>query len=351
MYNLRSTSDDFEEFVPILIELNQLIHLDISDDTENSFGDCITKILECPQCFKNLRSLDLSGRDIDDEELKKFIIYKQQSSCESLKFLGLMNTTVCYEDLFSNECLQWCDSDFVITGNATESQIIESLLRYKHRPNFVEISLVNLYDYTLTYYESRMDLIDLIVTIMREHSEQVDIQMAATACLFCLTKDELSQNINSKKLTEVVNMILNAMELFPNHQQLHMNSILILCNNRILQDISFDRFKCCQLVMNYLVAFKDTHVTNYANYICLVLMPQISISDKSKLESQPVYMETLLDIVRMRVQFVLNDDYTLEYTLRVIASLSDESPKSCQIFIEKGGIDLYLFVLNVRFDF
>jgi Zyg-11 family protein len=43
--------------------------------------------------------------------------------------------------------------------------------------------------------------------------------MAATACLYNLTKGELAQKIHPKILKQVVELTLTAMENFPNHYQ------------------------------------------------------------------------------------------------------------------------------------
>jgi Zyg-11 family protein len=351
MYNLRSSSGGCEEFVPILTELNSLIYLDISDDRDNPLDmltplqDCTTQILKQPQCFTRLTSLDLSGKDgIDIKELKRFISYKQQKNCESLKFLGLMQTSLRDEELVFN------DSELVITGNATESQIIESLRRYKLRPTFVQKSLFHLYNYTSNYSEPRTDLIHLIIIPMKRHSKIIGIQMAATACLYNLTKNKLGEKIHPKILKNVVEATLQAMEQFPNHQQLQKNALLTLCSDRILQDVSFNRYKCTQLVMDSLVGFKDTAMNRMAVAICSILAAKISTTETSNLGAKPIYMETLLDIVRSRVQYASDHDIMLKFTLSALWNLTDESPKTCEMFLEKGGMDLYLTVLNVSFE-
>ncbi len=351
MYNLRSSSGGCEEFVPILTELNLLIYLDISDDRDNPLDmltplqDCTTQILKQPQCFTRLTSLDLSGKDgIDIQELKRFISYKQKKDCESLKFLGLMQTSLRDEELVFN------DSELVITGNATESQIIESLRRYKNRPTFVQKSLFHLYNYTSHYSESRTDLIHLIIIPMRRHSKIIGIQMAATACLYNLTKNKLGEKIHPKILKNVVEVTLQAMERFPNHQQLQKNALLTLCSDRILQEVSFNRYKCTQLVMDSLVSFKDTAMNRMAVAICSILAAKISTAETSSLGAKPIYMETLLDIVRSRIQYASDHDIMLKFTLSALWNLTDESPKTCEMFLEKGGMDLYLTVLNVSFE-
>lgn len=72
--------------------------------------------------------------------------------------------------------------------------------------------------------------------------------MAATACLYNLTRDELSKHIHPQTLSRGVELTLVAMETFPDEFQLQKNSLLTLCSDRILQEVTFDRFRCAKLV-------------------------------------------------------------------------------------------------------
>ncbi|CAG2167458.1 unnamed protein product [Oppiella nova] len=60
-------------------------------------------------------------------------------------------------------------------------------------------------------------------------------------------------------------------------------------------------------------------------------------------------MEALLAIVRARLADALHNDIMLKFTLSALWNLTDESPKTCQMFLQKGGLDLYLQVLQ-RFE-
>ena len=72
---------------------------------------------------------------------------------------------------------------------------------------------------------------------MKTHPRQLGVQMAATACLYNLSKAELGQKVHPVCLREIVELTLLAMENFPNHQQLQKNALLTLCSDRILQDV------------------------------------------------------------------------------------------------------------------
>lgn len=57
---------------------------------------------------------------------------------------------------------------------------------------------------------------------MTLHPKQFGVQMAATACLYNLTKGELALKIHPSVLKEVVELSLTAMEEFPNHYQVSL---------------------------------------------------------------------------------------------------------------------------------
>ena len=92
--------------------------------------------------------------------------------------------------------------------------------------------------------------------------------------------------------------------------------------------------------------------------ICSILAAKISTNETSTLGAKPVYMETLLQVVRSKVQgcqaaapgapaaVELEPDIMLKFTLSALWNLTDESPSTCSMFLEKGGIDLYLDVIR-----
>lgn len=255
MYNLKSMSGGNDEFIPILCELNQLIKLDMSEDRESPV-DVLThtsngtaNLLRRPELFPFLKYLDISGKDgIDLVDLKRFIAHKHKLGEPSrLTFLGLMQTDVCTDDCFM-ESTEECYQDLEVTGSATENQILNSLKMYGDRPAYIQKSLCYLYNYTINdIKEPRIDMVSVIIPVMRKHKEVIGIQMAATACLYNLTKGKVGDRIHPKWLAQVVNATLSAMEYFPNHQQLQKNTLLTLCSDRILQEVVSFAQTCIEL--------------------------------------------------------------------------------------------------------
>lgn len=99
--------------------------------------------------------------------------------------------------------------------------------------------------------------------------------------------------------------------------------------------------------MDSLVSFSDTAMNRMAVAICSILAAKITTAETSSLGAKPVYMETLLNIVNRRASSSEEPDIMLKFTLSALWNLTDESPCTCNMFLEKGGMQLYIKVLNV----
>lgn len=140
--------------VEILAQMEQLRHLDISDNKDNrnelfAFeADDKFKVSDfLEQCCRGLPylvSLDLSGREISSIDLLiRFISHHPQ-----LSFIGLMQNDLCLHPYFTNPAAAENHQNLVITGRANEQQVLEALRRYHHRPTFIQKALYHLFSLT-----------------------------------------------------------------------------------------------------------------------------------------------------------------------------------------------------------
>lgn len=148
-------------------------------------------------------------------------------------------------------------------------QIILSLKLYENRINFLQNSLLSLHTLcNRSDFPPRPDVIkvrayisvffvcilwrvfritniiytlsfQLLINVMKIHVDVMNIQIAGSACLYNLTKNGCSNNnslaIPLTLMSEVAQVIMDAMENFPSYYQLQKNAVLILCNDRLLQ--------------------------------------------------------------------------------------------------------------------
>lgn len=74
-----------------------------------------------------------------------------------------------------------------------------------------------MFSLTKNTQQTRVDLLELIVELMRIHSKSQSVQLAATTCIFNLTQHNCYEQIPANLLTQIVNTVLINMQSFPNN--------------------------------------------------------------------------------------------------------------------------------------
>lgn len=97
--------------------------------------------------------------------------------------------------------------------------------------------------------------------------------------------------------------------------------------------------------MNCLSTFDDTSMNRMSVAICSILAAKISSVETSMLGAQPQYMSKLLAMVKAKVESKAVD-ITMKFTLSALWNLTDESATTCKVFLEEGGMELFLEVLE-----
>lgn len=330
---------------PTILELRALRHLDMSLVNEKFEGignSAVNVILENPHQLPNLIYLDISGWKnlCKKEALESYLDQKT-----NLKYLGIVLNHCCFEQMFCERSHEKFRKDLVVAGLGSEEQIKVSLKKYYERPLYMQKALYHLFQLTTTFGNARPDIFELVLPAMAAHTTKFGVQMAATACLYNLTRGDYSKDIHPRVLSRGVYLTLNAMEFFPEEYQLQKNSLLILCSDRILQEVNFERYRCAKLVLDSLCTFDDVNMNRMAVAICSILAAKVSTCETSELGARPVYMRKLLSMVQSRVETQLSD-ITMKFTLSALWNLTDESAATCTVFLEQGGATLFLNVLT-----
>ncbi|XP_050704069.1 protein zyg-11 homolog isoform X2 [Eriocheir sinensis] len=342
MYNLKVLR--VKETGEVLRDLRELVHLDVSENKNNH--DLLTRLI--PSCSvvpallrdpffgPKLRSFDISGQDqTQPEDLHYFL-----KGHPNLEFLGLMLTSLCLDTIFLD------GFNITVTGVARADQLVEALRRYPSRIEYVPKILYKIFMLTTHFENPRPDVIKLILPVMNTHSSQSAIQLAGTACLYNLTKAHVGEQIHPHLLRDMVHTTLTAMNNFPEHAQLQKNGLLTLCCDRILHEVSFDKYWCARLVLDCLLTFNDPSTDRMAVAICSIIAAKISTAQTTLLGAKNEYMQKLLTLVKRRME-EKTVDMTLKFTLSALWNLTDESPATCEVFLKENGLELFLQLLKV----
>lgn len=108
-------------------------------------------------------------------------------------------------------------NDLIVTGESNESQLVASLKYYKTRNIYVQRALYNLFIFSRNFQETKIELIELILELMQIHSKSHGVQLAATTCIFNLTRLNLYTKIPKHILSHIIASILKTMITFPNN--------------------------------------------------------------------------------------------------------------------------------------
>ncbi|TRZ01652.1 hypothetical protein DNTS_006139 [Danionella cerebrum] len=325
MHQLKRLEMTTAQLLAVLSQLEGLQHLDISDDKQFT-SDVARQLLKTPGILPHLVSLDVSGRKhVTDAAVWAFVEERP-----GMSFVGLLATDAGFSDFLSGE-----GSLKVVTGEANETQICEALRRYSERESFVKEALYHLFRLTHAIEKPLGGF----------GNEKSSDQLAASACVFNLTKQEMAFGIPVRLMETVTQLLLEAMKSFPNHQQLQKNCLLSLCSDRILQEVPFNRFEAAKLVMQWLCNHEDQNMQRMAVAIISILAAKLSTEQTAQLGTELLIVKQLLHIVRQKTSSG-TVDATLKFTLSALWNLTDESPTTCRHFIENQGLELFIKVLE-----
>ncbi|KAF5900554.1 protein zyg-11 B, partial [Clarias magur] len=334
MHQLKRLEMSSKQLLLVLSQLEGLQHLDISDDKQ-FMSDVAWQLLETPGILPALVSLDLSGRkQVTDAAVRGFVEERP-----GMTFVGLLATDAGFSEFLSGE------GTLKVTGEANETQICEALRRYTEREGFVREALFHLFSLTHVMEKARPDILKLVALGMKNHPTTLNVQLAASACVFNLTKQDLAFGMPVRLLGQVTQLLLEAMKTFPNHQQLQKNCLLSLCSDRILQEVPFNRFEAAKLVMQWLCNHEDQNMQRMAVAIISILAAKLSTEQTAQLGAELYIVKQLLHIVRQKTSQG-TVDATLKFTLSALWNLTDESPTTCRHFIENQGLELFIRVLE-----
>jgi hypothetical protein len=221
--------------------------------------------------------------------------------------------------------------------------ILNLLERNKDRPEINQIFFKALCDYTIEYCH------------IMENLDFCETQLDSQSKKYIKSKwieNDLEKGSNFKLLQKVYRVIMRSMESHPNNQQIQTKGLSLIdwTLNLDFRELIFNVNKCIHLAMNLLLNSKDSDTNSMSVEICYKFIRKTSISSRSQLFSNSIYIEKLIQIVKNSIHDLNHDIFLVKEIFSILKSATDLSPTVCEIFVEKGGIDLYLNILNVSLN-
>ncbi|XP_025024133.1 protein zyg-11 homolog B isoform X1 [Python bivittatus] len=336
MYSLKCLKMPTTKFLDVIRGLKYLIHLDISDE-QHSVSDIAFCLLRQKDILPNLVSLDISGsKYITDEAVEEFVRQRP-----NMRFIGLLGTEAGYTEFLSGQ------GSLKVSGGENEMQISEALKRYNERATFVKEAFFHLFTQTCFMKITKPEILKLVIIGMRNHPLDLAVQLTASACVLNLTRQGLAAGMPVRLLSSVIQLLLKAMETFPEQQQLQKNCLLSLSSVRILQDVPFNRFVAAKFVVQWLCNQENQHIQRIAVNIISILALKLSDEQAAQLSAEfYIVVGKLLEIIEQKTN--QNElDTTFHFTLSALWNLTDEAPTMCTHFMDNKGLELFVQVLEI----
>jgi hypothetical protein len=300
---------------------------------------------ERPSCEEILEEKHLWALDHNDFEFENELTNVLNSKISNEKFIHFI-LELKFIDI-NNKFM-----DEIQLMNEKETRITSLLKRYKHGQNIVRDLLMKSFDIIPKHIKPRKDLIEFLINLLKQYRKLLDMNLIGIRFLHKWTEGELMRKLDKSMLENVLEVTMRAMKLFPYRYEILQFCGLILFNDHILQNVSFERYQCLQIVMYYIDKSKNTYMIFNSPCLCQMITFHLSKSEKENMASNPAYMETLLDIVERCVQSdsVENNIEHIRNIFSIFKHLTNDAPNTCELLEEKGLIDMSFIVLKVRID-
>ncbi|CAH3129471.1 unnamed protein product [Pocillopora meandrina] len=189
----------------------------------------------------------------------------------------------------------------------------------------------------------------LLLTQMEKHPNDFNIQSAAITCvgnIVIARGKEADPEVHPYFLSKLASLVLSVMKTFPEKHLLLLKCMSILGLKQVVTKATFNYFEASCLVMDALCNFRGNQdICQLAIQLCANLCAKLTEEEKLALGSEKNIM-TMFNIIQEKIS-ARQEDLTLSNAFTVLEKLTDETPSTCSLFVEKGGFQLMVQGLKV----
>ncbi|XP_070614569.1 protein zer-1 homolog isoform X2 [Erythrolamprus reginae] len=351
LYNM----DLSEEHIQVIAQLRKLRHLDISRDCLSSYHKfkLTRKVLNLfVENLSGLTSLDISGHTMLDNCTIACLDEKTDQPSTSpgkssiapfrnlkrpLQFLGLFEVSLCHVTHIPA---------YKVTGEKNEEQVLNAIEAYtEHRSDITSRALNILFDIVrIERCTQLLRALKLVITALKCHKYDKNIQVTGSAALFYLTNSEYRTQQSTRLRQQVIQVVLNGMESYQ-EVTVQRNCCLTLCNFSIPEELEFQYRRVNELLLNILNPTRqDESIQRIAVHLCNALVCQVD-NDHKEAVGRMGFVMTMLRLIQKKLGDKICDQ-VMEFSWSALWNITDETPSNCEMFLNYSGMKLFLECLK-----
>uniref|UniRef100_A0A2K6B4I7 Protein zer-1 homolog n=1 Tax=Macaca nemestrina TaxID=9545 RepID=A0A2K6B4I7_MACNE len=347
LYNM-DLSDDH---IRVIVQLHKLRHLDISRDRLSSYYKfkLTREVLSLfVQKLGNLMSLDISGHMI----LENCSISKMEEEAGQTRWEGRSWILGLETELGSGLPalgLFWVVlsmSHPQVSGDKNEEQVLNAIEAYtEHRPEITSRAINLLFDIArIERCNQLLRALKLVITALKCHKYDRNIQVTGSAALFYLTNSEYRSEQSVKLRRQVIQVVLNGMESYQ-EVTVQRNCCLTLCNFSIPEELEFQYRRVNELLLSILNPTRqDESIQRIAVHLCNALVCQVD-NDHKEAVGKMGFVVTMLKLIQKKLLDKICDQ-VMEFSWSALWNITDETPDNCEMFLNFNGMKLFLDCLK-----
>ncbi|KAK3607228.1 hypothetical protein CHS0354_031725 [Potamilus streckersoni] len=348
-----------------IAKIRGLRHLDISQGNDDTFNVPVryshpeAVLAELVQSLPHLTSLDISGTNLaginhvepSSHRLKpksSTYIEEEPVSCcirglegRHFDFLGLLDCT-------GDACYRQGIPAKLITGEASEAQILLSIHRYRDKPHLLTRGLNNLFQWFRNPPPNITDhccALEGILHGMNLNKHDKHVQISGSASLFYIAKGPHKESITSQQKKRMIDCLLDAMERHNTETTMMRNGCLTLCHAEIPKDVMYCYDRLVKVLVNMLKVemrqeYGDDFIPRIGIFLLNSLACQVDGKHKEAVGNLGV-VEMMCKIIKHKLTLAECDE-VLEVAWSTLWNVTDETPSNCQKFITEGGMQHFI---------
>ena len=320
------------------------------DEIHSDFAEPTKYLEELILALPSLKSLDISGTNLATD-------YSQAGGrCDGtlcdipglcrridnpLEFLGL------YRTQNDEACRRPHIPAAVVSGNATEEQLIVAARRYRDRIVVMENILDDIVNMRqmVTNVE---DILDIVVNNSKKYYQVTKIQISTLMILHSLLqmiiyeRTESSKKFNVIARKEVIKVVLSIIENHTNDSLLVRNSFTVLWKFNFPYDLMSIFERTVNVLLNTGEIFYDDE-SNYTQRSSMHMLNNLvcHVYGEQKQTMGLKIIDSMLRIVSNKVTNGLCDE-VMELAWSIMWNVTDETPGNSERFLDQNGMELFL---------
>ncbi|VVD02799.1 unnamed protein product [Leptidea sinapis] len=337
-----------KDIIEWICQMRTLKKLDLSHSNESSGAyvnpnDVLSRLVTS---LPHLTHLDISGTNLAGSGAS---VIDGGNVCDipglvtrvkrPLEFLGLYKTS-------QSACTRHDIPAREISGDGNEKQILIAASAYFWRPSLLH-HVINDIIYLILKQERvpyMGQVLRIVLNAMETYKNNKHIHIVGNAALYYIVRHIEKTNVGLHLKRRIIKVIMDGMEAHEQDSPVLRNGFLTLTQFKFPKDVLHEYERMVQILLDTITTCDERNTQKTAVALLNSLACHVSGTMKQFLGEEEG-LSTMLWLIEQRIDSTEYDNI-LEIAWSTLWNMTDETPKNCKQFLDRGGIRYFLYCMK-----